>query len=88
MVQQTAYSHKHALPDFIVRNRTQIIECPVYSGSTLTAPASGTVTIYKGSGSKLVDAQAVTVTADIATYTLTAGVLPTTISLGDDWLIV
>ena len=88
MPQQTAYSHKHSLPDFIVRARTQIIECPVYSGSTLTAPASGTVTVYKGSGSKLVDAQSVTITASIATYTLTAAALPTTLSLEDNWLIV
>lgn len=88
MPQQTAYSHRHALPDFIVRGRTQIIESPIYNGSTLTAPSSGTVTVYKGDGTKLVDAQSVTITASIATYTLTAGVLPTTLSLEDNWLIV
>ena len=87
MPQQTAYSHSHGLPDFIVRAKTQTLECPVYSGSTLTAPSSGTVTIYEGS-TVLVDAAAVTITADIAIYSLGAATIPTTLSLSDNWLIV
>tara|TARA_Y100000310_G_scaffold270569_1_gene284513 strand:+ start:145 stop:879 length:735 start_codon:yes stop_codon:yes gene_type:complete len=87
MPQQTAYSHSHGLPDFIVRAKTQTLECPVYSGSTLTAPSSGTVTIYEGS-TVLVDAAAVTITADIAIYSLSAATIPTTLSLSDNWLIV
>ena len=87
MVQQTAYSHSHGLPDFIVRDKLQTLECPVYSGSTLTAPSSGTVTIYEGS-TVLVDAAAVTITADIAIYSLGAATIPTTLSLSDNWLIV
>ena len=89
MPQETAYTHKHGLPDFLVRDRINLIECPVYSGSTLTAPASGTVSIFKGDGSLLVDpAPAVTVTADIATYSIAAATLPTTLSLQENWLIV
>jgi len=87
MVQQTAYSHSHGLPDFIVRDKLQTLECPVYSGSTLTAPSSGTVTVYEGS-TVLVDAAAVTITADIAVYSLAAATIPTTLSLSDNWLIV
>ena len=88
MPQETLYSHRHGLPDFIVRGRVNLLECPVYNDSTLTAPASGTVDVYKGDGTKLVDAQAVTVTADIATYSVASGTLPTTLSLEDNWLVV
>ena len=88
MPQQTIYSHRHGLPDFIVRGRANLVECPVYSGSTLTAPSSGTVDVFKGDGTKLVDGQAVTVTADIATYSLAAELLPSTLNLEDNWLIV
>ena len=87
MPQETRYAHRHGLPDLIVRAKTQTLECPVYSGSTLTAPSSGTVTIYEGA-TVLVDAAAVTITADIAVYSLSAATIPTTLSLSDDWLIV
>ena len=87
MPQETLYAHKHGLPDFLVRERDNLIECPVYAAGTLTAPASGTVTIYEG-GTVLVDAAAVTVTASTATYNVTAATLPSTLSLSDEWLIV
>jgi len=88
MPQETIYSHRHSLPDFLVRARVNLIECPVYNDSTLTAPASGTVDVFKGDGTKLVDGQAVTVTADIATFSVAAESLPTTLTLEDNWLIV
>jgi len=88
MPQETQYAHRHGLPDFIVRGRVNLLECPVYSGSTLTAPSSGTVDVFKGDGTKLVDGQSVTITADIATYSVAALTLPTTMSLEDNWLIV
>ena len=88
MPQEKLYTHGHGLPDFLVRDRINLIECPVYDAGTLTAPASGTVDVFKGDGSKLGDAQSVTVTADIATYSIAAGTLPTTLALEENWLIV
>ena len=88
MPQEVTYTHRAGLPDFLVRERDNLIECPVYASGALTAPASGTVTIYKGSGEKLVDAAAVTVTASVATYSIAAASLPDTLSLEDNWLIV
>ena len=43
MPQEKLYTHGHGLPDFLVRDRINLIECPVYDAGTLTAPASGTV---------------------------------------------
>ncbi len=88
MPQEILYSHQHGLPDFLVRERDNLIECPVFSGSTLTAPSSGTVTVFKGNGEKLIDAQAVTVASSIATFNVAAATLPDTLSLEDNWLIV
>ena len=88
MPQEVRYTHKHGIPDFVVRDRVNLIECPVYAGSTLTAPASGTVTIIKGSGAVLVDAAAVSVVNSIATYTIAAATLPDALALEGNWLIV
>jgi len=45
------------------------------------------VTVYDGSNTKVVDAAAVAVVADIATYTIAALDLPDTKSLGDGWRV-
>lgn len=88
MPQETQYTHRHGLPDFLVRERNNVIECPVYDDATLTAPASGTVSVHKGDASLLVDDLAVSVVNDIATYTITSATLPDTLPLEGNWLIV
>ena len=54
----------------IERGRNQIITCPVYAGSTLTAPSSGTCTI--SSPTATVSTGAISVVSTVAEYTVTA----------------
>lgn len=61
-----------ALPDLIVRGQDHVLRCPLYRDAALQAPSSGTVSVYDASGTARVDGQAVTVTGDVATYTVQA----------------
>ena len=75
-------------PEFLVRGQANAIEAKVYDESgTLIAPDSGTVSIFDASNVKVIDAAAVTVAADISTYTVSASDLPDSKTLGDGWRI-
>ncbi len=75
-------------PEFIVRAQANPIEAQIFDAAgALIAPDSGTVTVYDGSNTKVVDAAAVAVVADVATYTIAALDLPDTKSLGDGWRV-
>ena len=51
MPQQTTWRTEPALPDFIVRAKAQTLELRVFDeDGTLTAPASGTLTLTKEDG--------------------------------------
>jgi hypothetical protein len=87
MPQETLFRIHAPIPDLIIRDKAQTIELQVYDASgTLIAPTSGTLTLKNGGGTAIIDAQAVTVTADIATYALTAADLPTTEAYSSNWL--
>ncbi len=75
-------------PEFIVRAQANPIEAQIFdTAGALIAPDSGTVTVYDGSNAKVVDAAAVAVVADIATYTIAALDLPDTKQLEDGWRV-
>jgi len=73
------------LPDIFERGVVNILKCPVYISGALTAPTSGTVSIYDASGAALVSAQSVTITSNIAQYSYTPA---STLSLSEDWYVV
>ena len=84
----TIYTARIPYPDFIERARGQKIKLEIYRDGALAAPSSGTVTVYDASNTAIVDAQAVTISGSIAEYTISAGTVPDTLSLGPGWLIV
>lgn len=54
---------------------SQTIRCRVYRDGALVAPTSGTLTVWNGSGQKVIDAAAITVASSIATYAVTSAML-------------
>ena len=75
-------------PEFIVRAQANPIEAQIFDATgTLIAPDSGSVTVYDGSSAKVVDAAAVAIVADIASYTIGAVDLPDTKQLEDGWRV-
>ena len=83
----TDYAPRFPLPEFLVRNQDNEIEAAIYRDGAISAPTSGTVTIYDETGSKVVDGAAVTVASSKATHTVTAATLPDTKSLSDLWQV-
>jgi len=79
------YSIDSQLPTFYMRNADNVVTLPVYvSGMAVTAPSSGTFTLYDQS-KIAISTGAVTVTGGIATYTVPSASLPTTLSLSWWW---
>lgn len=79
------YQARIALPSWIVRGATTIVELPVAVDSTLTAPSAGTYTLYRPDSTAAISAQNVTVTDNVATYSISSGTLSSE-SLGEGWL--
>lgn len=69
------------------RNRSQYSEIKIFRDGSQTVPASATYSLQKPGGDKAVDAQAATVApAGTCSYTLSAGELPETLTLGEGYL--
>jgi hypothetical protein len=79
-------SARFATPEFIQRAAENVVQLPVHLDGKLTPVTSGTLTVTDEGGNTIVDAQSVSITSQIATYTLSAGVLPDTLPLSTDWL--
>jgi len=91
---ETVYSARVAYPDYLQRGRAQVVSFPLYLNGELASPMSipaSTFRLYSPDGQLLVEGT-VDVVDDVATYSLTAGDLPATLSLGqgyrEEWAIV
>ncbi len=72
------------LPDTIERGQANALRCPLYLSGTLTAPASGVVSVYDANGTARVDNAAVTVASSVAGYAWTPA---TDLALGENWRV-
>lgn len=75
------------LPDYLTQAQDNVISCPLYSQGALVAPTSGTVSVYDASNTAVVDGAPVTITGSVATYTISAATLPSTLSRGMGWRV-
>lgn len=74
-------------PDYLVQGQANTITCPLWASGALVAPSSGTVSVYDASNTAIVSGAAVTVSGSVATYTISAGTLPTSLSRGMGWRV-
>lgn len=82
----TVYQADFPVPELIEQGRDNVIECGVYLDAALVTPA-GTVSVYDASDTAIVDGAAITVVADVATYTVTDAMTSSS-SLGEGWRVV
>lgn len=68
------------------RARDSYLDISVYDDGAISAPSSGTISIYDPAGTAIVDGAAVTVAGSKATYTLTAATV-TASSFGMGWRV-
>lgn len=79
------YAITFPLHHIIERNRATVIEAPVYQDGALVAPTAGTATVKDGGGTTI-STGSVTITGDVATYTVPAADTDDE-SLSDDWVV-
>ena len=80
---ETTYTPRLDLPYAIERGRSQVLTLSVYSGATLTAPRSGTLTLYTPDGTSA-STGAVSIVSDVAEYTVSG---LTSHPYGDGWAV-
>lgn len=85
----TQLTARFLTPDYLVQGSDNAISCPLWRDGALVAPtqAGSTVSVYDTSNNPVVNAAAVTVTGSIATYTVPASVLPSTLSRAMGWRV-
>lgn len=71
--------------DVLQRARTQSVQMEAYRDGALVAPTSGTFSLLAPDGTVLVDAEAVTIAASLARYTIDATDIPATLDLSEDY---
>lgn len=87
----TEYATRIRLPAYIERDRTTVLSFPLYRDGSLSAPSSGTVTIYNAANQEVVSAAAVSIVSSVATYSvLTASVSSQQLGVGwrVEWSLV
>ena len=74
------------LPDLIERGIDTVIQAPVYLSGSLVAPSAGTVSVYADTNTARVDGASVTITGDVAQYTVLVATT-TSLALADGWRV-
>lgn len=84
---ETLYTFRISTPNYLERNRSQVVKLPAYRDGALVAPtqAGSTFSLFDDSGEALVDAQPVTVSGDVAEFTITDTVLTDDLALAERW---
>lgn len=84
---ETLYQPNVAFPQELERGRTQTVKLSVYRGGALQSPtqSGSSYTLFDPNDNMLVSAQEVTVTGNVATYSVTSSVLASTLTLGEGY---
>jgi hypothetical protein len=82
----TPYSPQIKVVQLLERSKAQTVELKVFRNGANVAPDSFTYSLSKPNGDKLVEAQAGSVVDGVAQYTISAGVLVSTLNLGEGYL--
>ena len=89
---ETVYTFRVPHQNVIQRDRARVVSAEIYRGAELAVPSSGTYSLLTQAGVAIVDAQVVTVTDGIATYSIAAVTLPSTLELStlytESWALV
>jgi hypothetical protein len=82
----TPYSSNSRTVELLQRDATNTTDITIHRNGAVVGLDSGTYTLIKPDGNKLVDAAAVTIVADVASYTHSAASLPDTLQLGEGYI--
>jgi len=72
--------------DYLVRGVDAALSCPLWQSDALVEPSTGTCTVYDANGTSI-DSDDVVVTGSIATRTVPAASLPSTLAFAEGWRV-
>ena len=84
----TTYAARVAYPSLLILGRDTRVQLPVYYDGALVAPTSGTYTLQSIGGTATVSAAAVSIVSSVATYTIPAATLASSLPLGEGYMEV
>jgi len=82
----TPYSSNSRTVELLQREVTNTTDITIHRNGAVVGLDSGSYTLIKPDGTKLVDAAAVTIVANVASYTHSAASLPDTLTLGEGYI--
>ena len=82
----TPYSSDSRTVELLQREVTNTTDITIHRNGAVVGLDSGSYTLIKPDGTKLVDAAAVTIAANVASYTHSAASLPDTLTLGEGYI--
>jgi hypothetical protein len=83
----TTYAARVAYPSLLVSGKDTRVQLPIYYDGDLVAPTSGTYTLLAIGGTSVVTA-AVSIVSSVATYTIPAATLASSLPLGEGYMEV
>ena len=84
-ISQTPYAPNIKIPELLQREQANLTELTIHRDGDKVHLNSGTYSLIKPDGTKLIDAAAVTISGNVAQYTHTALSLPDTLALGEGY---
>tara|TARA_B100001094_G_scaffold170159_2_gene164591 strand:- start:1671 stop:2435 length:765 start_codon:yes stop_codon:yes gene_type:complete len=79
---ETEYTYRQTGPDVLQRARANTVALEVWHNGAKVAPSVATVSLVRPSGTFVIEDAAASIVSDVATYTISAGSLPTTEETG------
>ncbi len=70
---QEPFSARIPFPEYLERNREQVVKLEVYRAGAIQAPGPGTFSLFDPGGVAIVDAEAISVVTSRAQYTIPRG---------------
>ena len=86
MATQRFYSPRIRIHEVLERTRAAVVDLPVYRDNALVSPTSAYFRLIDPNGDDVISRTAVSIVANVATYNISPGEVPSTLSLGDGYM--
>ena len=86
MATERIYSPRIRIHDVLERNRGVTLDLPIYRDNALVGPTSAFFNLKDPNGNDVISRRAVSIVANVATYTIAGDELPATLRLSEGYL--
>ena len=86
MATQNLYSPRIRIHDVFERQRSYVVDLPIYRDNDIVSPTGAFFTLNDPSGNPVIARTAVSIIANVATYTIAANELPASLELSEGYV--